>query len=58
MKVKKEEIRQWINDVYAKLWALLSLYGETDGLNTVPEEAEENPQDFLRNCLQITDASL
>lgn len=48
MKVKKEEIKQWINDVYTKLWALFSLYGETDGFNTVPEgETEENPQDFL-----------
>ena len=48
MKVKKEEINQWINDVYTKLWALLSLYGETDGFKIVPEgEAEENPQDFI-----------
>lgn len=48
MKVKKEEIKQWINDVYTKLWALLSLYGETDGFKIVPEgEAEENPQDFI-----------
>ena len=48
MKVKKEEIKQWINDVYTELWALLSMYGETDGFNTVPEgEAEENPQDFI-----------
>lgn len=48
MKVKKEEIKQWINDVHAKLWELLSLYGETDGFKIVPEgEAEENPQDFI-----------
>ena len=37
MKMKKEEIKQWINDVYAKLWELLSLYGETDGFNTMPK---------------------
>lgn len=48
MKVRKEEIKQWVNDVYAKLWALLSLYGETDGFKKVPEgEAEENPQEFI-----------
>lgn len=48
MKVKKEEIKQWINDVYTKLWALLSLYGETDGFNTVPEgEVEEDPREFI-----------
>ena len=48
MKVKKEEIKQWINDVYTELWALLSLYGETDGFNIVPEgEAEEKPRDFI-----------
>ncbi|MDE7283567.1 MAG: hypothetical protein K2N85_08305, partial [Lachnospiraceae bacterium] len=52
MKVKKEEIKKWINDVYTKLWALLSLYGETGGFNTVPEgEAEENPQDFISRKL-------
>ena len=49
MKVKKEEIKQWINDVYTKLRALLSLYGETDGFNKVPEgEAEEEPHEFIR----------
>lgn len=48
MKVKKEEIKQWINDVYKKLWALLSLYGETDGFHTVPEgEAEKDTQEFI-----------
>ena len=48
MKVKKEEIKQWINDVYTKLWALLSLYGETDGFDKVPEgETEEEPRDFI-----------
>lgn len=48
MKVKKEEIKQWINDVYTRLRELLSLYGETDGFHTVPEgEAEEEPQEFL-----------
>lgn len=48
MKVKKEEIKQWINDVYTKLWELLSLYGETDGFHTVPEgEAEKDPQEFI-----------
>jgi len=48
MKVKKEEIKQWINDVYTKLWALLALYGETDGFNTVPEEEKEkDPQEFI-----------
>lgn len=34
--------------MYTKLWALLSLYGETDGFHTVPEgEAEEDTQEFL-----------
>ena len=48
MKVKKEEIKQWINDVYTKLWELLSLYGETDGFNKVPGgETEEEPWDFI-----------
>lgn len=48
MKVKKEEIKQWINDVYIKLWELLSLYGETDGFNTVPGgEMEKEPQEFI-----------
>lgn len=52
MKVKKEEIKQWINDVYAKLWELLSLYGETDGFNTVPKgEAEKDPQEFINRKL-------
>ena len=52
MKVKKEEIKQWINDVYTKLWELLSLYGETDGFNTVPEgEAEKDPQEFISRKL-------
>ena len=53
MKVKKEEIKQWINDVYTKLWALLSLYGETDGFNTVPKgEAEKDPKEFIRRKLR------
>lgn len=53
MKVKKEEIKQWINDVYTKLWALLSLYGETDGFKIVPEgEKEENPQDFINRKMR------
>ena len=52
MKVKKEEIKQWINDVYTKLWELLSLYGETDGFNTVPEgEAEKDTQEFISRKL-------
>ena len=49
MKIKKEEIKQWVNDVYKKIWELLSLYAETEGFNRVPEgEAEENPQDFVK----------
>ncbi len=48
MKVKKEEIKQWINDVYTKLCMLLSMYEETDCYNIVPKgEAEEDPQDFI-----------
>ncbi|MCM1087802.1 MAG: hypothetical protein NC419_06570 [Muribaculaceae bacterium] len=51
--MKKEEIKQWLNDVYTKLWELFSLCEETNGFCVVPEgAAEEEPHDFISRKIE------
>lgn len=53
--MEKEAIKRWINEVYEKLCALLSMYEETDCFHAVPEGEDE---EFLNRKFRELDQSV